>query len=112
MGGDPVNLGFVESLSRPGGNLTGVSYLTLNLLAKRFEVLHETVPNAALIGYLINPTNANVDANTRDVRSAAELLGQKFIMVKADTEAELEAAFATFVSSGGRCALRRRRPVL
>ena len=53
-----------------------------------------------MIGYLINPTNANVDANTRDVRSAAELLGQKFIMVKADTEAELEAAFATFVQAG------------
>ena len=99
MGGDPVKLGFVESLSRPGGNLTGVSYLSLNLLAKRFEVLHETVPNAALIGYLINPANANVDANTRDVRSAAELFGQKLIMVQANTEGELEAAFATFVQA-------------
>jgi putative ABC transport system substrate-binding protein len=99
MDGDPVKLGLVASLNRPGGNLTGVSYLSLNLLAKRFEVLHETVPNAVSIGYLINPTNANADANTRDVQAAAELLGQKLIMVKAGTESELEAAFAAFVQA-------------
>jgi putative ABC transport system substrate-binding protein len=97
LGGDPVKLGVVASLNRPGGNLTGVSYLSLNLIAKRFEVLHETVPNAVSIGYLINPTNANADANTRDVQAAAQLLGQKLIMVKAGTESELEAAFAAFV---------------
>ncbi len=99
LGGDPVKLGIVASLSRPGGNLTGVSYLSLNLIAKRFEVLHETVPDAASIGYLINPTNANVDANTRDVQAAAKLLGQKLIMVKASTESELEAAFAALVQA-------------
>ena len=99
MGGDPVKLGFVASLNRPGGNLTGVSYLSLNLLAKRFEVLHETVPNTASIGYLINPTNANADANTRDVQAAAQLLGQKLIMAKAGTESEIEAAFAAFVQA-------------
>ena len=99
MGGDPVKLGFVASLNRPGGNLTGVSYLSLNLLAKRFEVLHETVPNAASIGYLINPTNANADANTRDVQAAAQLLGQKLIMARAGTESEIEPAFAAFVQA-------------
>ncbi len=99
MGGDPVKLGVVTSLNRPGGNLTGVSYLSLNLLAKRFEVLHETIPDAASIGYLLNPTNANVDANSRDVQAVAESLGQKLIMVEASTESELEAAFAAFVQA-------------
>ncbi len=99
MGGDPVKLGVVTSLNRPGGNLTGVSYLSLNLLAKRFEVLHETIPDAASIGYLLNPTNANVDANSRDVQAVAESLGQKLILVEASTESELEAAFAAFVQA-------------
>jgi putative ABC transport system substrate-binding protein len=99
IGGDPVKLGLVGSLNRPGSNLTGVSYLGILLLKKRFEVLHETVPNAALIGYLVNPTNPSADAETRDIQAAAETLGHKLIAVKASTENELEAAFATFIKA-------------
>jgi putative tryptophan/tyrosine transport system substrate-binding protein len=99
IGADPVKLGLVASLNRPGGNLTGVSYLALLLLEKRFEVLHETMPNAKLIGFLVNPTNPNADADTRDVQAAAKAFGQQLIVVKASTENELDAAFATFVKA-------------
>lgn len=71
-GADPIKLGFVASFNRPGGNLTGVSFLINALVAKQFEVLHETVPKTALIGYLENPTYANVEADTRNVLAAAE----------------------------------------
>ena len=95
IGGDPIGLGLVASLNRPGGNITGVSFLISTLVAKAFEVLHETVPEAALIGYLENPTNADAEINTKNVLAAAESVGQKLLVVKASTDSELEAAFVT-----------------
>ena len=95
IGGDPIGLGLVASLNRPGGNITGVSFLISTLVAKAFEVLHETVPEAALIGYLENPTNADAEINTKNVLAAAEFVGQKLLVVKASTDSELEAAFVT-----------------
>jgi putative tryptophan/tyrosine transport system substrate-binding protein len=95
IGGDPVGLGLVASLNRPGGNITGVSFLVSTLAAKAFEVLHETVPQAALIGYLVNPSNADANINTKNVMAAAESIGQKLLVVQASTDSELEAAFAT-----------------
>jgi putative ABC transport system substrate-binding protein len=97
IGGDPIGLGLVASLNRPGGNITGVSFLISTLAAKAFEVLHETVPKAALIGYLVNPTNADANTNTKNVLAAAESVGQKLLVVRASTDSELEAAFATLV---------------
>ena len=97
IGGDPVGLGLVASLNRPGGNITGVSFLISTLAAKAFEVLHETVPKAALIGYLVNPTNADADTNTKNVLAAAEFVGQKLVVVLASTDIELEAGFAALV---------------
>jgi putative ABC transport system substrate-binding protein len=96
-GADPIKLGFVASFNRPGGNLTGVSFLINALVAKQFEVLHETVPKTALIGYLENPTYANVEADARNVLAAAELVGQKLLVVQAHTDSELEAAFVTLI---------------
>jgi putative ABC transport system substrate-binding protein len=97
IGGDPIKLGLVANLNRPGGNITGVTFLINALVAKQFEVLHETVPKAALIGYLVNPTNANAEADTRNVLAAAESVGQKLLVVRARTDSELETAFVTLV---------------
>jgi len=65
IGGDPVKVGLVASLNRPGGNVTGVSFLSAILAQKQFEVLHETVPNAASIGQLVNPANPNADSEAK-----------------------------------------------
>ena len=95
MGGDPVQMGLIASLNRPGGNVTGVNVLISALLAKQLEILHEMVPGAALIGFLVNPTGPSGESETRDVQAAAEVLGQKLLVVRASTEGELESAFAT-----------------
>jgi putative ABC transport system substrate-binding protein len=97
VGGDPIKMGLVASLNRPGGNITGVAFLVATLVAKQFEVLHEAVPKTALIGYLINPTVANNETGTKDVLAAAQSVDQKLLVVKARTESELEAAFVTLV---------------
>jgi putative tryptophan/tyrosine transport system substrate-binding protein len=81
IGGDPVALGLVASLNRPGGNITGVSLLIGTLVAKQFEILHETVPKTALIGFLVNPTNADAETKTKDALAAAESVGQKLLVV-------------------------------
>jgi putative tryptophan/tyrosine transport system substrate-binding protein len=94
-GGDPIALGLVASLNRPSGNVTGVSFLISTLVAKQFEVLHETVPKTALIGFLVNPTNPNADTDTKNVLAAAEALGQRLLVLQARMESELETAFVT-----------------
>ena len=96
-GSDPIKLGLVTSLNRPGGNVTGVNFLTEMLVAKQFEVLYETIPRTPLIGFLVNPTNANAEADTKSVLAAAESLGQKLVVVQAQTDSELEAAFVALV---------------
>ena len=97
IGGDPIGLGLVASLSRPGGNLTGVSILVGTLAAKQFEILRESVPKAALIGFLVNPTLADAETQTKNALAAAESVGQKMVIVQAHTDSELEAAFVTLV---------------
>jgi putative ABC transport system substrate-binding protein len=94
-GSDPIKLGLVTSLNRPGGNVTGVNFLTEVLVAKQFEVLYETIPTTPLIGFLVNPTSALAEAETKSALAAAESLGQKLAIVQAHTDSELEAAFAT-----------------
>jgi len=96
-GSDPIKLGLVTSLNRPGGNVTGVNFLTEMLVAKQLEVLSETIPRTPLIGFLVNPTNANAEADTKSVLAAAESLGQKLVVVQAQTDSELEAAFVALV---------------
>jgi putative tryptophan/tyrosine transport system substrate-binding protein len=95
IGGDPVKLGLVATFNRPGGNITGVSVLFNTLVAKQLEALHETVPQADLIGLLVNPTNPNAESDTRDVQAAANVLGQKLVVVKGSTDSDLETVFVT-----------------
>ena len=93
IGGDPVEIGLVSALNRPGGNATGVSFLNRVIVAKQVELLHEAVPGGAVIGFLVNPTNPYADLDVRDAQAAADALGQKLIVVKAAAESDFEKAF-------------------
>jgi putative ABC transport system substrate-binding protein len=97
VGFDPVKLGLVASLNRPGGNLTGVSLLNAELSPKRLELLHELVPTATLIGLLLNPTNPNAETLSNDTRAAARKLGLKLTVLPASTEHDFDTAFATLL---------------
>ena len=97
MGGDPVGLGVVASLNRPGGNITGVSFLVNGLAAKNVELLHEIVPKAAVIGFLINPNDPNGKSDTREAQKAADVFGQKLLVAEASTLDEIDAAFEQVV---------------
>lgn len=99
-GGDPVALGLVTSLNRPGGNATGVANMTGTLVAKEFEILHEAVPKTGVIGFLVNPNNRDADNETTIARAAAATVGQNIAIVQAHKENELDTAFATLVAQG------------
>jgi putative ABC transport system substrate-binding protein len=93
VGGDPVSFGLVASLNRPGGNLTGVSFLVSTLVPKQFEIITELVPNAKTTGYLINSKNPNVESERKDLKAAVDDRGKKLVVVSASTESELAPAF-------------------
>jgi putative ABC transport system substrate-binding protein len=92
--GDPVELGLVASLSRPSGNLTGVTNLNVEVGPKRLELVHELVPAAAIIAVLVNPTGANAEAQSREMQAAARTLGVQVQLLRASTEREIDVAFA------------------
>ena len=92
-GGDPVKLGLVASLARPGGNLTGVSLLSTELSAKRLELLTELVPQAGVIALLVNRNNSNAEGVIRDVQEAAHAKGVQLPILNAGTASEIDAAF-------------------
>jgi putative tryptophan/tyrosine transport system substrate-binding protein len=94
MGGDPVKLGVVVSLARPGDNITGVSFLINELAEKEVELLHQLVPKAAVIGFLVDPSDPNTESDTKGVQAAANALGHELVVVKASTESEIDPAFA------------------
>jgi putative ABC transport system substrate-binding protein len=97
VGGDPVRLGLVASLSRPGGNLTGASFFIFELGAKRLELLRELVPRMARLAVLVDPSNAAVtEANLKEVEPAARAMGLQVRVLEARTNREIDAAFATF----------------
>jgi putative tryptophan/tyrosine transport system substrate-binding protein len=91
---DPVELGLIASLARPGGNLTGVSTMLAELAAKRLELLSELVPQARAIAFLVNPNNAVTERTTRAVREAAREKGLQLHVLKASSESEIDIAFA------------------
>src|SRR5262245_17604080 len=97
MGEDPVKLGFVASLNRPGGNITGVYQFTAGLEAKRLGLLHEMVPNVKTVAALVNPNFSAAEAQLRDVQEAATRLSLQVIVLRANTEKDLEPAFASLV---------------
>jgi len=94
---DPVKLGLVASLSRPGGNATGVGLFTVTVEPKKLELLHQLVPQAVVIGILANPRNPGVESVSTGLQTAARTLGLQTYVVNAAAEGELAAAFATFV---------------
>jgi putative tryptophan/tyrosine transport system substrate-binding protein len=95
---DPVRLGLVASLARPGGNLTGINFFAEELAAKQLELLRELVPAAARVAVLVNPANvAGTETTVRDVKAAARAKGLQIQVLNASTSREIDAAFATFV---------------
>ena len=97
VGGDPIQDGLVVSLSRPGGNATGVSSMSSILVAKLLAVLREAVPNADFIGLLVNPSGPVAAFYTKEVQLAADAIKQKLLIVKARAESDFEIAFATLI---------------
>jgi putative tryptophan/tyrosine transport system substrate-binding protein len=97
VGTDPVELGLVASLARPGGNLTGVAIMATELMPKRLELLSELVPQAAVIALLVNQNNASAEPQMRDVQEAARAKGVQLNILKASSESEIDTAFATLV---------------
>ena len=114
VGGDPVQLGLVTSLNRPGSNATGVNFFTIELMAKRMQLLRELVPGAKRVAVLVNPTDRSNESALRDVEMAA--IGQQVLAFEAATGREIDAAFASlerekvdalFVAGGAFFAARR-----
>jgi putative ABC transport system substrate-binding protein len=100
VGEDPVKLGLVASLARPGGNLTGINFFANELAAKRLALLHELVPKAVRIAMIINPANRATESFLRDIPEAARAIGLQIQVLNASTKSEIEAAFATLVRDG------------
>jgi ABC-type uncharacterized transport system substrate-binding protein len=94
-GDDPVQLGLVASLNRPGGNVTGVFFYSGVLLSKQLELLRDVLPRATLIGVLVNPTSPAAEPQTREAQVAARALGQQVLILNASSEHDFEAAFET-----------------
>ncbi len=93
VGGDPVELGLVPSLNRPGGNLTGTTFFAAQLLQKQVGILHDLVPKSATIGVLVNPNNPRHEADARDVQAAARTLGLAVHVAAAGSEGDFDTAF-------------------
>jgi len=98
--GDPVKFGLVDSLNRPGRNITGITLLGVEVVAKRLELLHKVVPRATKFGVLANPTTQQTAAETREAQEAARALGLELLTVSATNESEIDQAFATFAQHG------------
>jgi putative ABC transport system substrate-binding protein len=109
-GDDPVSGGLVASLNRPGGNITGVSLMFSDLVAKRLGLLHELVPKGALIGALVNPDYSGVDLQLKQLQEAARALRQELHVERARTEREIGTAFETIVQRGAAAILQANDP--
>jgi putative ABC transport system substrate-binding protein len=97
---DPVQAGLVASLNRPGGNITGVAIMSVELAAKRLDLLHGLVPTASVVALLVNPTNPRTETETRSLPDAARSLGLQLRTLPASTASEIDAAFGTLVELG------------
>jgi putative tryptophan/tyrosine transport system substrate-binding protein len=96
VGGDPVAMGLVASLNRPGANVTGIANLAGEMAPKRLQLLRELLPNAAWFGVLADPTFADIQSLIADLQAAARMLGAQLVVANARTDADLKAAFASF----------------
>ena len=104
-GFDPVEVGLVASLNRPGGNVTGISFLLGILGAKRLELLRQLVPKASTIGMLLNPNTAETESERRNVQEAARAIGQQIIILDVVNDRDFEKAFAALIQHGGKALL-------
>src|SRR5215510_1123487 len=97
LGADPIGLGLVTNLNRPGGNITGIAMMSLEIETKRLELLNELAPASTSVAVLLNPSNAQAQTQEREAQAAAPVIGRKVLILKAATEREIESAFATLV---------------
>ncbi len=109
-GGDPITDGLVASLNKPGGNVTGVSFVASALMAKRLGLLHQLVPKAALVGVLVNPDYPEAEFQRRELQEAATTISQKTHLVSATTESGIEAGFAALKQLGAEALLVANDP--
>ncbi len=101
VGTDPIKVGLVPSLARPGGNITGVTNFVVELIAKCFEAMHQLVPPEAKIAVLLNPANApQTESETKEIQVAARALGSRVVILHASSASEIESAFATLTVEG------------
>jgi putative tryptophan/tyrosine transport system substrate-binding protein len=100
IGGDPIRDGLVTSLSRPTGNLTGVTFFAGELLPKRLALLRQLVPKADLVAVLLNPTNPNLQTRLRDMQAAARTMGLRLFTVNGSNESDIDTAFAAVIQAG------------
>jgi putative tryptophan/tyrosine transport system substrate-binding protein len=112
VGSDPVKVGLVSSMNRPGGNVTGMSVLFNIIVAKQFEMLHEIAPKAASIGFLVNPENSNAGSDTSVAQTAAQVLGRKLLVVQARAGSDLETAFTALTEQRAGALLIAPDPLL
>jgi putative tryptophan/tyrosine transport system substrate-binding protein len=110
-GSDPVRIGLVASINRPGGNVTGVVFTNTDLTAKRLGLLHELVPKAAVIAVLLDPNTSEFGLQARNLEAAGRVIGRQILIVKAANEREFNAAFATIVQAGAGALLVGAGPV-
>ena len=97
VGGDPVKLGLVASVNRPGGNLTGMNFYHSELGAKRLGLLREVVPAPAVVAVLVNPSNPETEEQLKDVENAAQAINQRILILNASNNSDIDTAFATLV---------------
>jgi putative ABC transport system substrate-binding protein len=102
VGVDPVEMGLIVSLSRPGGNITGVTNLNVELGPKKLELLHELIPTATIIGLLVNPANPNIEIVSKDMQVAARALDVEVDVLHASTDREIDDVFASLIRSRAR----------
>jgi putative ABC transport system substrate-binding protein len=110
-GSDPIKLGLVASLGHPGGNVTGMTLFGSEFTSKRLELLHEMLPKAALIAFLVNPGNPNAESDTANVQEAARVLGVQLLLINVNREGELDAAFERAVQQRADALLTGTDPV-
>ncbi len=110
VGDDPVRTGLVPNLNRPGGNVTGVTFTTVDVSGKRLSLLQELVPGANVFAALLDPNLVEFDSELRAIQAAAKIMGRSVEVVKAGTAQELDAAFTTIVKAGGQRVQEWREP--
>jgi putative ABC transport system substrate-binding protein len=100
VGTDPVKMGLVGSLSRPGGHITGVNILTSELATKRVGLLHDLLPSTSAIAYIVNPNFPPTETNVKEVQAAAQVLGLNIVLLRASSESDIDTAFVSIRNKG------------